>query len=218
VGNYDIMSLFTNKDLDYARRKTLEQSNLIVFAEDRYFLSCALDAGDLRQAVRKCIDARDMFVNFVKAEGGVITAVENDSAAPVSPPPAPQQAPRQGTPCSVLYRSDDPVSAVVAEKIVADLTRAGIKCALKAAAQEEYETALVSRDYGIAVGWVPKSATYDQSERLRLASMWFNDAGDELARIADCREIPLFWVKEYLLCKKKIAFAGDMLEGIFVKE
>jgi hypothetical protein len=48
--------------------------------------------------------------------------------------------------------------------------------------------------------------------------MWFNDAGNEQARIAECREIPLFWVKEYLLCKKKISFAGDVLEGIFVKE
>jgi hypothetical protein len=218
VGNYDIMSLFTLKDLDYARRKTLEQSNLIVSAEDRYFVSCGLEPKELRQAVRKSIDGRDMFVNFVKAEGGVITALESDSAAPVAAPPAPQQPPKQGTPCSVLFRSDDPVSAVTAEKIVADLTRAGIQCALKAAAQEEYEASLVSRDYGIAVGWVPKSATFDQSERLRLASMWFNDVSDEQARIAECREIPLFWVKEYLLCKKKIAFSGDVLEGIFVKE
>jgi hypothetical protein len=218
VGNYDILSLFSIKDIDYARRKTLEQSNLIVFAEDRYFLSCALDAVELRQAVRKSIDARDMFVNFVKAEGGVIAALENDSATPAAAPPAPQQPLRQGAPCSVLYRSDDPVSAVIAEKIVADLTRAGIKCVLKAALQEEYETSLMSRDFGIAVGWVPRSVGYDQSERLRLATMWFNDAGNEQARIAECREIPLFWVKEYLLCKKKISFAGDVLEGIFVKE
>jgi hypothetical protein len=218
VGKYDIMSLFSIKDLDYARRKALEQSNLIVSAEDRYFLSCGLESRELRQAVRKCIDARDMFVNFVKAEGGVITALENDSAAPVAAPPVPPQPPRQVQACSVLYRSDDPVSAVAAEKIVADLTRAGIQCALKAAAQEEYEASLVSRDYGIAVGWVPKSATFDQSERLRLASMWFNDVGDEQARIAESREIPLFWVKEYLLCKKKIAFSGDVLEGIFIKE
>jgi hypothetical protein len=218
VGNYDIMSLFSLKDIDYARRKALEQSNLIVFAEDRYFLSCALDSRDLRQAVRKSIDARDLFVNFVKAEGGVIPAVETDSAAPAAMPPAPQQLMQQPQPCSVLFRSDDPVSAIAAEKIVADLTRAGIQCVLKAAAQEEYEVSLVSRDYGIAVGWVPKSATFDQSERLRLASMWFNGATDEQARIAECREIPLFWVKEYLLCKKKIAFAGDVLEGIFIRE
>jgi hypothetical protein len=217
VGNYDIMSLFSLKDLDYARRKALEQSNLIVSAEDRYFVSCNLEPKDLRQAVRKAIDGRDMFVNFVKAEGGVITAMENDSAAPVPAPAAPQP-PKQGAPCSVLYRADDPVSAVAAEKIVADLTRGGIQCAMKAASQEEYEAALASRDYGLAVGWAPKSVMFDQSERLRLATMWFNDAGDEQARIADCREIPLFWVREYFLCKKKIAFAGDVVEGIFVKE
>ncbi|HUI91492.1 MAG TPA: hypothetical protein VLX68_04505 [Chitinivibrionales bacterium] len=217
VGNYDIMSLFSLKDLDFARRKALEQSNLIVSAEDRYFVSCNLEPKELRQAVRKAIDGRDMFVNFVKAEGGVITAIESDSAAPAAVPAVPQP-PKQSAPCSVLYRSDDPVSDIVAEKIVADLTRGGIQCALKAATQEEYEAALASKDYGICVGWVPKSAMFDQSERLRLSSIWFNDVIDEQARIADCREIPLFWAREYFLCKKKIAFAGDAVEGIFIKE
>jgi hypothetical protein len=48
--------------------------------------------------------------------------------------------------------------------------------------------------------------------------MWFGGADDERGRISENREMPLFSVKEYLLCRKKVAFAGDVLEGLFVAE
>ncbi len=216
LNRYDIVSLFAEKDLDYARRKAMEQSNLVLFAEDRYFLSCALDDNNARLAVRNAVNPRDILANFVKAEGAVIGAVETDNAAPQPPPTAGANIAAGKQPISVLYRSDDPVSSLVGEKVVADLARAGLQCSPRAASPEDYEASLVRRDYGIAVGWAPRSVVFDESEKLRLASLWFNDAYDEHGRIAENREIPLFSVKEYLLCKKKIGFAGDALDGIFV--
>jgi hypothetical protein len=216
LNRYDIVALFAEKDLDYARRKAMEQSNLVLFSEDRYFLSCALDGNGARLAVRNAVNPRDILANFVKAEGSVLQEVETDNAAPLPAAAADADPQAQKQPVTVLYRSDDPISAVVGEKIVADLTRAGLQCAPKPAVEENYEASLVRRDYGIAVGWVPKSVLFDESERLRLASLWFAGAGDEHGRLVENREIPLFSVKEYLLCKKKIGFAGDALDGIFV--
>ncbi len=218
LNRYDAIMLHSAKDLDFARHKAPEQSALAVFSEDRYFLSCNLDNPAARQAVRNAINPREILTNFVKAEGTVLSALETDNAAPAPPVagdkgpiPAAQQIP-------VLYRSDDPVSAIIAEKVVADLTRNGLSASLKAATQKEYELSLVRRDYGLAVGWVPSNVVSDESEKLRLSTMWFSGAVDESSRIADNKEIPLFSVKEYLLCRRKIGFAGDVVQGIFVAE
>lgn len=218
LNRYDAVMLHSAKDLDFARHKAPEQSALAVFSEDRYFLSCNLDNPAARQTVRNAINPREILTNFVKAEGTVLVALESDNAAsapPVAGDKGPIPAAQQ---ISVLYRSDDPVSAIIAEKVVADLTRSGLSAALKAATQKEYELSLVRRDYGLAVGWVPASVVSDESEKLRLSTMWFSGAVDESSRIADNKEIPLFSVKEYLLCRRKIGFAGDVVQGIFVAE
>lgn len=221
LNRYDAITIVSQKDIDYARQKAADKSSLIVLSEDRYFLSCAIPSRDVRIFARKLVDPRDILANFVKADGVVIPLVETESGVPSVADPGtgqsfPQGAPALPSPLSVLYRSDDPVSAVIAEKILADFTRAGLLCVLKGVAAEGYEASLVRKDYGFAVGWVDKSVVTDPAERLRLASMWFSDMSDEHARIDDSREIPLFSVKQYLLCKKKIQFAGDVLEGIFI--
>jgi hypothetical protein len=225
LNRYDAITIFSLKDIEYARQKAADKSSLIMLSDDRYFLSCAIPLKDIRIFARKLVDPRDILVNFVKADGSVISCIETESGTPSSADLGTgqaagqtllQTAPPVQNPLSVLYRSDDPVSAIIAEKILADFSRAGLQCVLKGTGCEAYEASLVRRDYGIAVGWVVKTVLTDPSERLRLASMWFNDMTDEHARIDDIREIPLFSVKQYLLCKKKIQFAGDVLEGIFI--
>ena len=223
LNRYDAITIVSLKDLDYARQKAADKAFLITLSEDRYFLSCTIAAKDIRVFARKLIDARDILANFVKADGTAISQLESESvAAPIQDqalgqPVLPMGVPLPG-PLSILYRSDDPVSVIIAEKVLADFTRAGLLCVLKGVSTEGYEASLVRKDYGIAVGWIDKSVITDPAERLRLASMWFNDNTDEHACIDDVREIPLFSVKQYLLCKKKIQFAGDVLEGIFVSD
>jgi hypothetical protein len=222
LNRYDAITLLSIKDLDYARQKNTDKSSLTVLSDDRYFLSCAIPAKDIRGFVRKLVDPRDILVNFVKADGAPLSMLESESGAMqpdqgVGQPVLPLSVPQPG-PLSVLFRSDDPVSVIVANKILADFSRAGLQCILKGAGSEGYEASLIRRDYGIAVGWVPKAVLTDQSERLRLATQWFCDATDERSRIDESREIPLFSVKQYLLCKKRIGFGGDVLEGIFVEE
>lgn len=223
LNRYDAITLFSLKDIEYARQKAMDKSVLIALSDDRYFLSCAIPAKDFRSFARRLIDPRDILINFVKADGAVITMLESESGAA----PAAATAPDQGSgrpvlpmavplpgPISVLFRTDDPVSAIIAEKVLADFTRAGLQCVLKGAGAEAYEASLVRRDFGIAVGWVAKTVLTDPSERLRLATMWFTDVADERNRIDDQKEIPLFSVKQFLLCKKRIMFDGDAIEGI----
>jgi hypothetical protein len=219
VNRYDIAMLLFVKDLEFARRKADDRSQLVTFSEDRYFLSCRCEPADLRQAVRDLIDPRDILANFVKAEGAVLSRIETDDADNSAAPPQPQKRPAlpaAAAPLSVLYRADDPVSAVIAEKILADLTRNGLAANVKPVSPEEYERALVRGDYGIAAGWVGRAIISDQSERLRCASLWFTGDSDERERIAQCREIPLFSVKGYLLLKKKVHFADDRIGSVFL--
>ena len=223
LNRYDAITLFSQKDIDYARQKAADKASLIVLSEDRYFLSSGITAKDIRSFARRLVDPRDILVNFVKADGAAISLLESESGAMPAPdqgsgqPVLPMAVPLPG-PVSVLYRSDDPVSTIIAEKILADFTRAGLQCVLKGAGCETYEASLVRRDYGIAVGWVAKTILTDPSERLRLASLWFSDAADERIRIDEQKEIPLFSVKQFLLCKKRIMFDGDVVEGMFVEE
>jgi len=222
LNRFDAITLFSVKDLDYARQKNADKSSLTVLSDDRYFLSLAMPAKDMRLFSRKLLDARDILVNFVKADGAVISLVESENG-PTSPPdqagqPLLQTAPPLQGPLSVLFRSDDPVSVIVANKVLADFSRAGLQCVLKGTGCEGYEASLVRRDYGIAVGWVPKAVLTDQSERVRLATQWFSDVADERSRVDDSKEIPLFSIKQYLLCKKRIGFDGDVLEGMFVQD
>jgi hypothetical protein len=221
LNRYDAITLFSLKDIEYARQKAPDKSTLIALSDDRYFLTCATPSKDVRAVVRKLTDPRDILVNFVKADGAVLSHIETETAAntpldPIAGQPVLQTVPPLPAPIQVLYRSDDPVSTIIADKILADFSRAGLQCVLKGSGGEAYEASLIRRDFGIAVGWTEKSVMSDPGERLRLAAMWFADQADERARIDDIREIPLFSVKYYLLCRKKIQFAGDVLEGIFV--
>ena len=190
-------------------------------SEDRYFLALAMQSIDIRQYLNRLVDRKDLLTNFVKTDGSVLSCIETHDdtiAGRMAPPGMLAGAPALTAPLVVLFRTGDAVSILIAEKLLADLSRAGIPCAMKRAADDEYEKALVSRDYGAAVGFVPKTVLTDRGERLRMATLWFNDEANERGRLDSLREIPLFSVKTYLLYKNKIAFKGDKLEGIFVKE
>jgi hypothetical protein len=217
LNRYDAVELVFARDIDLARRKAPEQSVLMPFSQDRYFLSCGLDNPAARAAIRNSLNTRDILASYVKAEGAPLSAIESD-ASTSSPASAPNGPAPMTQPVSVLFRSDDPVSAIIAEKVVADLTRNGNTASLRPATQEEYEGALARRDFQCVVGWAPQDIVVDESEKLRLRTMWFGDAADETARIADNREIPLFSVKGYLLCKKKVGFSGTSLAGMFLAE
>ncbi len=221
LNRYDAVTLFSAKDLEFARRKANDKSDLIVFSESRYFVSCMLLAKEMRAACKKLIAAKEILSEFVRADGTVLSCLECETAEDGSVPtgsPQLQALPPGTSTVAILYRVDDPVSKIIAEKILADFSRAGLQCSLKGATCEEYEASLVRKDYGIAIGWVEKNIVSDASEKLRLASMWFNDNTDEKARLDDIREIPLFSIKTYLLCKKKISFYGDAFEGMFISE
>lgn len=222
LNRYDATTLFSAKDLEFARKKAADKADLIALSESRYFISCGIASKELRAACKKLIAAREILSEFVKADGNVLSCLESDAqddiAGNANTSTQLQSMPSTAAIIVILYRIDDPVSKILAEKILADLSRAGLQCSLKGTSCEEYEASLVRKDFGIAIGWVEKSIVSDASEKLRLASMWFSDNTDEKARLDDVREIPLFSVKNYLLCKKKISFFNNVFEGMFVSE
>jgi hypothetical protein len=223
LNRYDVMEIYSIKDADYARRSFSDKATLISFAECRYFLSLAFQSPELRIALCRLFDRKDMLVNYVKAEGSALSSVESteeniDALTPPAPVLANIPSSLAVIPITVLFRNDDPVSAIIADKLLADISRAGMNCTVKGTAAEEYEKALVKKDYGIAVGSVPASIVRDQSERLRMAAIWFNDETNERTRIDQKLEFPLFSIKTYLLCKNKIGFLNNTIESMYVKE
>ena len=226
LNRYNAMVLFSLKDIDYARRTAQGKSELAVFSEDRYFLSVAIASDELRRFLSQTIDRKDLLTNAVKAQGVLLGAIEtadviDSGAVPLSSSPTPTsqvRTPKAGAPCSILFCSDDPVSQIIGNKVLADLSKTGINCSLKGATTEDYEKSLVKKDYDVAVGWAPKNVLIDPSERLRLSAMWFNDETNERIRVESLREIPLFSVTSYLLHSKKIGFYNGSLSGMYLLE
>jgi hypothetical protein len=178
---------------------------------DRYFLSINLAGADQRRFIAAAIDPHDLLVNFVKSDGAIITAIESDSG--IGTPPASDAVLPPG-PLTIVYRGDDAVSALIGQRLLAVLSSRSVACDLKALNVADYEKAMISRAYCVAVGWVKASVKTDPAERLRLATIWFNDNTDEARRISAFYEKPLFAVQEYILCRNTIAFFGSRLCGI----
>jgi len=223
LNRYTAIVLFSKKDLEYARRIATDKSEIMVFSENRYFLSIALQSEGLRHWLGRSIDRKDILSNAIKAEGAPLDALEPSDSTDISAlsPPAPAPAagaPVFGAPVIILFCNDDPVSQIIGNKLLADLSRRGITCTLKGLSTEEYEKSLLKKDYGVAVGWTPQSVLTDQNERLRVAAMWFSDELNERARIDSMRELPLFSVTAYLLHNKKLVINKDDVTGMFLQE
>ncbi len=212
---YDYMVLTRREDVEYARSKLTADSRLIPLQPDRYFLSIQSPDAGVRAFLAQRIDPAQVLGTAVRADGTVIGAVESEHASaqdgadkPVSPP---------SELITVVYLKGDPVSSRIAERLLADMAHAGVRCKLKGLAPREYEMALVSRSYTIAVGWIGARVLGEPSERLRLATIWFGGNTDEAQRIADGSEVPLFAVRRHVLCRNQIEFAGDTIRGMFVE-
>jgi hypothetical protein len=223
MNRYDAMALYSIKDIDYARRMFSDKAILRVFAENRYFLSISLQNADLRGTLCRLFDRRDILANYVKAEGSALPSIETpeenaESSLPSAPILTSIPSSLAASPIVVLFRSDDPIAGVIADKLLADISRAGLSCTVRGVSVEEYEKNLIKRDYGIAVGYVPGTIMQDQSERLRMATLWYSDEAIERKRIDEHYEFPLFSIKTYLLYKNKIGFLNDAIEGMYVKE
>ncbi|MCU0608523.1 MAG: hypothetical protein MUF22_01990 [Chitinispirillaceae bacterium] len=213
-GRYDAALLFSSSDLEYARRNLLKSGAWCsLFTRDRYFVACAMKDPQVRSFIRSRMSA-GLLGTIVKAEGRAITAVETDTL-PASLPSDKMQLPAGAETVGILFRKDDAISKAIAEKLMSDLTRAGLSAALAAADVKTYESALVSGRYGCAVGWVNESILVDASERLRLATVFFADDADEARRIADNREIPLFSIDWYLLARGSVGMYQGKPAGLY---
>jgi hypothetical protein len=220
LGKQQAVVITKTRDLEYARTKLSNRSRLLALTEDRYFLSLAAKDPELRGYLLSKLDPAAVFQTAAKAEGSLLAMVEsNDSTGAANTMRAWEKGiPTIGEPLEILYRTDDPVSVRVAEKLLASLDPGGIPCKLRPSDGTGYERGLVARDYAIAVGWVSSHALRDETRRLRLASMWFADETDEHRRIEDARELPLFSVNRYLLCKPNLGFGNGKLAGMYLRK
>ncbi len=213
LNKYDAVVLTSLSDIEYARGNLAQKTTLIRIPQDRYFL--AVCKSSLGRVLREQVDASDLLKNFVKAEGNLISALETDSlldiehTSEVSEISGLEQQ-------RILFRKDDPVSKIIAERILACLSRVKVPCTLIPADQLEYERMLVSKGYDCAVGWVTEKITVSKSEKLRAAAMWFDDQEQESIRLAEIKEIPLFSVNKYLLVKNGIGLYRGNVSGIYL--
>lgn len=210
--------LTSAEDLEYARTKLADRSRLLELTEDRYFLALRNLRPELRRYLASRIDRAALLNTAAKAEGEVIQAVESEGPMAPGPPPSWRgDAPIADKPVRIVYRTDDPVSVRIAEKLLAMLAPAGLTCKLIGGEATRYERALVAGDYDLAVGWMSAKVVRDEARKLRLATIWFDGVRDEARRIAEGRELPLFTVKHYLLCKPDLAFTGGSIAGMYLR-
>jgi hypothetical protein len=218
LGRYDAILLSGSADLDYARRNLLKDGTCACVTRDRYFIANNIGDSATRAYVQSLVSGADLLKNAVKAEGNPIQRIETDSvdreafSAPAGARPA------LTDPVRIVFRKDDAISKIIAEKLLAALTRAGLPGDVAAADEKTYESALVTHNYNCIVGWAPESVLTDTSERLRLATLYFNDEAGEEARISSSREVPLFSIDWYLLAKSKVGLYQGKVSGIYLKQ
>ncbi|MBD3422741.1 MAG: hypothetical protein GF398_21725 [Chitinivibrionales bacterium] len=217
---YDAITLQQTRDLEYARSKFADGAQLLPISHNRYFLALNLQDKATRSFLHAIVKPNELLNSYVKMEGRVVKALYADtlllnvSGAGSALP----QAPFVSTALRILYRQDDRPSVMIADKLLADLTSAGVPCELTGKSGNAYEQALINRGYDIAIGWAPESITGDVAEQLRVATIWFGDEADEISRISSRYEIPLFSITQYLLCKKKLNLYQDRLVGIHLTD
>ncbi|MFW6253400.1 MAG: hypothetical protein ACOC41_00575 [Chitinivibrionales bacterium] len=216
LNKYDMMILTYVKDLNYARR-SLPSSSLFPYAQSRYFLSVAHPDYQVRRYLQAIIDADDILAGTARVEGSVIRGIADTTLVVSRPEPNAADAQYINEPLNIIYRSDDPFSVSIAEKILADLAQSDIPSSLKGLKATDYEKALINSSYDIAIGWVSQKVVNDQSEQLRLATMWFRDHTDEAHRYEQGWEIPLFSITRYVLCKPEIHFADNRLTEMYIQ-
>lgn len=217
LNKYDAVVLTSINDLDYARKNLSKNASLIEIPGERYFLSCASTDEQFKMFVKNQINAADMLRNQVKAEGAPIKAVAIDDLEFAETEQTHLDFIPGNKSYKVIYCEDDPISKIIAEKLLATLSHAKINTDMTALNSFDYERCLITRNYDCAVGWVPQNITHNKSEQLRLASIWFNDESDILKRLQSNHEIPLFSIKRYLLMKNDLHLRNNSVQGIFWK-
>jgi len=215
LNRYDLLFLYRKNDLAYARQSLNKNSELAPVSTDRYFVSLASESMPLRKYIAGLIHPLEIQTNTVKAEGEVIGEIELPAANPAPEKNRLDTPPAVVTPVVIIYNTGDPASTAIAEKILSDLSHAGLPCKLNGLNKRALESALLDRTYDIAVGWVSNKTISNTSEKLRLATLWFNNETNEAIRINQYYEKPLFTVHRYALHKKNIRLYKNSISGIY---
>jgi hypothetical protein len=216
LNKYDALLCNSLSDINYIRTTLATRADLHKVAAERYFLACRIPDQQLRSLVRSIVNPDALLRNYLKVEGEVIKSVGSEAVTEQPAQAGPKVSSGYGA-VKILFRSDDQVSKSVAEKLLADCSAKGIAASLDGRDQSGYERGLVSGDYNCAVGWVAGSVISSNNEKLRLASMWFDNDLNEEQRISDSREIPLFSVNTYLCCRKNVRLYRDELRGMYLQ-
>jgi MarR-like DNA-binding transcriptional regulator SgrR of sgrS sRNA len=215
LNKYDMLFLYKKNDIAYARQALSKNSGLSHIATDRYFVSLASESLPLRKYISDLIQPLEIQTNTIKAEGEVITGIESPASKPAAEKKTVTASHNVSTPVTIVYNTGDPASITIAEKIFSDLSHAGIPCKLNGLDKCFFEAALLDRTYDIAVGWVSDKIISSTNEKLRLATLWFNNVTDEAVRINEYYEKPLFTIHRYALYKKDIRFYKNQVSGMY---
>lgn len=216
---YDIALLYKKKDLEYCRKNLAANAQLFPADTVRYFLSSTLPSAEMRAYIKSKINQYDILKNVVRAEGEVISSLQNEVpidslTSKMSPLPPLSKA----KPFIILYQAEDPISSSVADKLFSILSNNGFNSSLKGLSQQKFESALFNREYDIAIGSTKNSVLYDKTEQIRTANIWFNEEKNEALRIAQFYEIPLFSIHVYALCAREFEFLDKNFIKIIKKQ
>lgn len=213
LGRYDVLVLREKNDLEYARTKMRGKADLIPLDRDRYFLSVR-STPELKAVCSRVVSPVEFLNAAARCEGSVVpTLAVPAETVPGSTMPAPENEVVSET-VTILYLSQDRVSAALAEKLFADLTRVSVDAKLDGRAMRAYQQALVSGGYSVAIGWVAEKELKTDRGLLRTAALWFDGETDETTLLQQRREIPLFAAQWYALIKRPLALDDAGLAGL----
>ncbi|MCX7725487.1 MAG: hypothetical protein N2053_01430 [Chitinispirillaceae bacterium] len=206
-------------DLNYAKTTLQKNSNLYNLTKERYFIACKMGFEEIGKLIASKVNREELLKSTIMAEGEIISAIESDfyEDTIVTKPSGniSYNSFFVGKKIKIICRKDDLFSIKIGEKILAILLSFGISSELLSLDPLSYQRALVSRNYECAVGWVSENVKNTLSERLRLATIWFEDKNDEKERIATFTEIPLFSVTRYLLLRKPAGLYRGHIKGLY---
>ena len=214
LNRYDILVLWRADDCDYARRNLSASATLIPYDEDRYFVRLAGDSLT-RVGLSGIINRDEIMSSSIKADVRPIDRIESDQIGGAAATRFATGARLNGT---IIYDDGDAASRSIAEKIALSATRSGHTLTARGLNGMALERALLNHTYAVCVGYINGDVLTDRSEQNYLAARWFDGTTDEAQRIASVQQVALCAVKRYLLCKKKVAFFNEQLQGIYIQK
>lgn len=215
TGKGDGILLYQQENIALVKRRF---SSLELFEVDRraYFIGMNKISDDFRGALTKTLSPVSIALGVTtpttpisSLQTGLLDTVSREES---------EKSYEMPTEVKLLLDPTDAIALETARNITTLLRKAGIKVTRMATSYEEYQYALVAKEYDIVIGAVSHKLAQTELGQLYIARYWFRSLKNEEMRLRENYEIPLFTVPVYLALKDGIKVPEENLRAIYKKQ